>query len=69
MAPWGFDPADITVPVLVLHGGRDRVVPSSHREWLAGRIRTAELRLLPDAGDITVMAAAADALSWVAAVV
>src|SRR5215212_9701423 len=34
---WGFDPADIVAPVLVLHGGRDRVVPSSHGEWLARR--------------------------------
>src|ERR687896_571463 len=29
---WGFDPADIVAPVLFLHGGRDRMVPSSHSE-------------------------------------
>ncbi len=30
---WGFDPADIVAPILLLHGGRDRAVPSSHGEW------------------------------------
>jgi pimeloyl-ACP methyl ester carboxylesterase len=28
--PWGFAPAGITVPVLVLHGAADRMVPSAH---------------------------------------
>ena len=35
VAPWGFDPATITAPVLLLHGDADRVVPSSHGLWLA----------------------------------
>jgi pimeloyl-ACP methyl ester carboxylesterase len=26
VAPWGFDPARVIVPVLLVHGGRDRVV-------------------------------------------
>jgi pimeloyl-ACP methyl ester carboxylesterase len=25
---WGFAPADITMPVLILHGAEDRMVPS-----------------------------------------
>ena len=43
VAPWGFDPAEVRVPVLVVHGGQDRVGPSSHGRWLAGRIPSAEL--------------------------
>ena len=35
VAPWGCDPADVAAPVLILHGGRDRIVPSAHGEWLA----------------------------------
>jgi pimeloyl-ACP methyl ester carboxylesterase len=67
VAPWGLDPARITVPVLLVHGGRDRMVPSSHSEWLAQRIPSAELRLSPDDGHISVLdSAGAAALGWLA---
>lgn len=64
VAPWGFDPAQITAPILLLHGGRDRVVPSSHGAWLARRCPSAELRLYPDDGHISVLNAGAAALDW-----
>jgi pimeloyl-ACP methyl ester carboxylesterase len=67
MAPWGFDPADITVPVLIVHGGQDRIIPSSHGEWLARRCPSAELWLRPAEGHISVMAAAVPALEWLRA--
>jgi pimeloyl-ACP methyl ester carboxylesterase len=66
VAPWGFDPAQVTVPVLVLHGDRDRMVPSSHGQWLAKRIPSAELRLGPDDGHISVLDSAGAALDWLA---
>ncbi|TQM78247.1 pimeloyl-ACP methyl ester carboxylesterase [Saccharothrix saharensis] len=65
--PWGFDPADVTVPVLLLHGGRDRVVPASHAEWLAGRCPAAELRLSPDDGHLSIVRSAPAALDWLRA--
>jgi pimeloyl-ACP methyl ester carboxylesterase len=64
VGPWGFDPSQVFVPVLLLHGGSDRVVPSSHGTWLAGRIPSAELRISPDDGHITVMSSGRDALAW-----
>ncbi|GAA5532552.1 alpha/beta fold hydrolase [Deinococcus aluminii] len=64
VAPWGFDPARVTRPVLLLHGDRDRVVPSSHGRWLARRCPTAELRLCQDDGHISVLNAGASALDW-----
>jgi pimeloyl-ACP methyl ester carboxylesterase len=67
VAPWGFDPAAITAPVLLLHGERDRVVPPSHARWLAGRCPTAQLWLRPGDGHISVLSSAAAALEWIAA--
>jgi pimeloyl-ACP methyl ester carboxylesterase len=64
VAPWGFDPARITAPTLLLHGGRDRVVPPSHGEWLARRCPSAELWLRPDDGHISVLGSGAAALAW-----
>lgn len=64
VAPWGFDPAAVTAPLLVLHGARDTIVPSTHGEWLAGRCRTAELRLHPEDGHVSVLRHAEDALGW-----
>jgi pimeloyl-ACP methyl ester carboxylesterase len=62
---WGFALADITVPVLILHGAADRMVPAAHGEWLAAHCPGAELRLIADAGHITVLDAAPAALEWV----
>ncbi|CAA9452634.1 MAG: Hydrolase, alpha/beta fold family [uncultured Rubrobacteraceae bacterium] len=64
VAPWGFDPARVTAPVLFLHGGRDRVVPSSHGEWLSRRCPSAELWLRPDDGHISVLGSGTAAMVW-----
>jgi pimeloyl-ACP methyl ester carboxylesterase len=61
---WGFDPRQIAPRVLLLHGGQDRIAPSSHDEWLARRIRSAELWLRPDDGHISVLRHGEAALDW-----
>lgn len=61
---WGFDPAVITVPVLLLHGDADRMVPSSHGVWLAEHCPSATLRLVPEAGHISVLDSAESALEF-----
>jgi pimeloyl-ACP methyl ester carboxylesterase len=61
---WGFAPADIAVPVLILHGAMDRMVPCAHGEWLAAHCPAAELRQPSDAGHITVLDSAPAALEW-----
>jgi pimeloyl-ACP methyl ester carboxylesterase len=38
LQPWGFDPADIAVPVLVRYGMTDVFVPPAHGEWLAANV-------------------------------
>ncbi|WP_405526351.1 alpha/beta hydrolase [Streptomyces avidinii] len=47
---WGFNPADITVPTRIWHGGLDTLVPPAHGEWLAARMPTAMLIRQADAG-------------------
>jgi pimeloyl-ACP methyl ester carboxylesterase len=61
---WGFDPADVVAPALFLHGGRDRVVPAAHGEWLARRCPSAELWLRPEDGHISVLNHSPSALAW-----
>jgi pimeloyl-ACP methyl ester carboxylesterase len=64
VTPWGCDPTEIITPVLLVHGARDRVVPSSHATWLAQRCRTAELWLRPDDGHVSILSSAVMALDW-----
>jgi pimeloyl-ACP methyl ester carboxylesterase len=62
---WGFDPADVIAPALFVHGGRDRVAPAAHGEWLAHHSPSAELWLYPEDGHISVLnSGAAAAMSW-----
>ncbi|WP_019586442.1 alpha/beta fold hydrolase [Deinococcus apachensis] len=64
VAPWGFDPGQMTRPVLLLHGEQDRVVPCSHSRWLARHCPPAELRLSAGDGHISILNSGAAALNW-----
>lgn len=60
VSPWGFDPGDVHVPTLLVHGTADRMVPVRHSERLAGRIPDVKLRRVPHEGHISVLPAAAE---------
>jgi pimeloyl-ACP methyl ester carboxylesterase len=62
--PWRFDLAGVTAPVLLLHGGQDRLVPSSHSEWLARHCPTAQLWRRPDDGHISILNSSPAAIEW-----
>ncbi len=64
VAYWGFEPSTITAPTLVIQGGRDRVVPHAHGEWLAEAIPGCSLWLSADDGHISVLDQADEALAW-----
>jgi pimeloyl-ACP methyl ester carboxylesterase len=51
--PWGFDPADIRAPVLLLQGVQDLMVPPTHGRWLAARIPGVEAEISDAEGHIT----------------
>lgn len=61
---WGFDPAEIEKPILLVQGEADRVVPASHARYLARVIPTAELLVLPGDGHVSVLRECASAMDW-----
>jgi pimeloyl-ACP methyl ester carboxylesterase len=50
--PWGFDVADIRVPVLLSYGRHDTLVPAAHGDWLAAHIPQAVSRVHENTGHL-----------------
>ncbi|GAA1950986.1 alpha/beta hydrolase [Nocardioides panacihumi] len=63
VAPWGFDLADIRVPVAVWQGRQDAMVPYAHGEWLAANVPGARAHLLEDEGHVSLFARLDDILT------
>lgn len=68
---WGVDLDTVSLPVLLVHGDDDHVVPVAHGRWLAERLPAATLQVLPGEGHISAIAdderGAVAALRWIAA--
>ena len=64
VAPWGAGLSALQVPVLLMHGGADRVVPVSHADHLLGTLPDAELWLRPRDGHISILDASTLAIDW-----
>lgn len=52
---WGFDVADLEVPVTVWQADQDLMVPPSHGQWLAAHIPSAKSRSEPTEGHISLL--------------
>ena len=52
---WNFEPAEIDVPMLLMHGREDKFVPVGHGQWLADHIPDVDARLLDHDGHLTLM--------------
>jgi pimeloyl-ACP methyl ester carboxylesterase len=63
-SPWGFELGDVTVPVLLVQGGEDRVIPASHARRLLGGLPQAQLWMRPRDGHVSVLRALPVALDW-----
>jgi pimeloyl-ACP methyl ester carboxylesterase len=50
--PWGFDLAQIDVPVSVWYGVNDVLSPRGHAEWLLAHIPNAGRQALPRGGHL-----------------
>lgn len=65
VSPWGFDVASIKSPVLLVHGGEDRVIPPSHSSSILRLVHSSELWLRPRDGHVSVLNAIPVALDWI----
>jgi pimeloyl-ACP methyl ester carboxylesterase len=60
--PWGFDLAEISVPVFLWQGSEDLMVPFAHGQWLAGQIPGVRAHLLDGHGHLSIAAGSIDQL-------
>ncbi|HXW43479.1 MAG TPA: alpha/beta hydrolase [Streptosporangiaceae bacterium] len=58
--PWGFDLAEIAMPVLLWQGSDDLMVPFAHGQWLAARVPGVRAHLEQDEGHLSVGLGAID---------
>lgn len=63
-APWGFDPAAVSIPVLLWHGANDNLSPVSHAKWLAERIPSAAVVVQAGAAHFGALDVLPDILRW-----
>ncbi len=61
---WGFELEGIAAPVLLAHGGGDRVIPPSHAQHMLRRLPNAELWLRPLDGHVSILEAVPLAMEW-----
>ena len=64
LADWGFDLADIRLPVKVWHGHHDQFVPVQHGQWLAANIPGAQADISDRDGHITMLGRIGEIHDW-----
>jgi pimeloyl-ACP methyl ester carboxylesterase len=64
LTSWGFDLADILVPVKIWHGRQDRFVPVQHGQWLAASIPGAEADISDRDGHLTMIGRIGEIHDW-----
>ena len=64
LSPWGFDVSEIRVPVRVIYGDSDVLVPKRHGEWLAENVPDAEVVVEHDLGHLGHPDLVAERLGW-----
>ena len=60
--PWGFDAADVTVPVRWWHGDSDHIIPHAHGVHMAARLPDARFETIPGESHLGGMGVATEVL-------
>jgi len=63
-SPWGFEVADIRVPVLLWAGEMDVFSPVTHTRWLGDHIPGALVQIQPESAHFDALKALADVMAW-----
>ena len=63
VSPWGFDVASIDIPLLLLLGEQDLMVPSAHGQWLAAHT-DAEARVSSGEGHLSLLVKVPEVHDW-----
>ncbi len=61
---WGFEPADIGIPVLLWHGENDRFSPVSHSLWLSQEIPDSVVMIEPGSAHFAALSVMPDIMAW-----
>jgi pimeloyl-ACP methyl ester carboxylesterase len=67
VAPWGFEPEDVSTAVRIYQGTADPLVPESWARELTDRIPGASLALFPTEGHFIALTRRKDVLDWLTA--
>jgi pimeloyl-ACP methyl ester carboxylesterase len=69
LRPWGFEPDEVAVPVLLTYGLADAFVPAQHGRWLARHLPAAQVEVSAEGGHLLAdpEAEIMHALSWLRA--
>jgi pimeloyl-ACP methyl ester carboxylesterase len=62
--PWGFEVADVRVPVAMWVGDKDTTHPPAMSRRLADRLPDARVTIVPDSGTFGLMTCYPDALAF-----
>jgi pimeloyl-ACP methyl ester carboxylesterase len=65
LAPWGLDLSTVTVPVLIMAGGADLMVPFAHGRWLAENVPNAERLFDEDEGHLSLLNRIGEVHTWI----
>jgi pimeloyl-ACP methyl ester carboxylesterase len=64
ITPWGFDPGQIKIPVLLIYHEKDEGIPMAHGKWLASKIPNVQTNFTGKGGHLSMISRIPEAMDW-----